>query len=282
MPLTIALDQGTTSSRTIVFDEGGKPLAVGQKEFQQHFPSAGLVEHDAKEIWDSQLATAVEALSQAKLRPKDIAAIGITNQRETTVLWDRKTGEPLHRAIVWQDRRTADVCTRLRQDGAEDMVRSRTGLVIDPYFSGTKLAWLLDKVEGRGRAPSGARSPSGRSTAGSSTSSRTARCTSQTPATPRARCSSTSRPRCGTTSCCASSACHAPCCPRCGTRAKCKARRRRRGSPASRSRALRVTSRRHSSDSFAPNPASRRTRTGRAASCCRTRARARPCRSTSS
>jgi glycerol kinase len=156
LPLTIALDQGTTSSRTIVFDEGGKPLAVGQKEFQQHFPSAGLVEHDAKEIWDSQLATAVEALSQAKLRPKDIAAIGITNQRETTVLWDRRTGEPLHRAIVWQDRRTADVCTRLRQDGAEDMVRSRTGLVIDPYFSGTKLAWLLDKVEGaRARAERG-------------------------------------------------------------------------------------------------------------------------------
>jgi glycerol kinase len=156
VPLTLALDQGTTSSRTIVFDEGGQPLASGQKEFQQHFPSAGLVEHDAKEIWDSQLATAVEALSRAGLRPKDVAAIGITNQRETTLLWDRKTGEPIHRAIVWQDRRTADVCTKLRQDGAEDLVRARTGLVIDPYFSGTKLAWLLDNVDGaRARAERG-------------------------------------------------------------------------------------------------------------------------------
>lgn len=156
MPLTIALDQGTTSSRSIVFDEAGSPIAVGQQEFQQHFPAAGLVEHDAKEIWATQMATAVEALSRAALRPKDVAAIGITNQRETTLLWDRRTGEPLHRAIVWQDRRTADVCAKLRKDGAEDMVRERTGLVIDPYFSGTKLAWLLDHVDGaRARAERG-------------------------------------------------------------------------------------------------------------------------------
>jgi len=152
----LALDQGTTSSRSIVFDEGGRPLAAGQEEFQQHFPAAGLVEHDAGEIWATQLATATEALTQAKLRPKDVAAIGITNQRETTLLWDRSTGEPLHRAIVWQDRRTADACAKLRQDGAEDMVRARTGLVIDPYFSGTKLAWLLDHVDGaRARAERG-------------------------------------------------------------------------------------------------------------------------------
>jgi glycerol kinase len=156
VPLTLALDQGTTSSRTIVFDEAGKQRAVGQQEFKQHFPEAGLVEHDAKEIWASQVATAVQALSRAALRPKDIAAIGITNQRETTVLWDRKTGAPLHRAIVWQDRRTASVCSKLRADGAEDMVRARTGLVLDPYFSGTKLAWLLDNVSGaRDRAERG-------------------------------------------------------------------------------------------------------------------------------
>jgi glycerol kinase len=156
VPLTLALDQGTTSSRSIVFDEGGKLLAVGQQEFKQHFPAAGLVEHDAKEIWATQMATAVAALSRAALRPKDVAALGITNQRETTVLWDRKTGEPLHRAIVWQDRRTADVCAKLRKDGAEDMVRERTGLVLDPYFSGTKLAWLLDHVDGaRARAERG-------------------------------------------------------------------------------------------------------------------------------
>jgi glycerol kinase len=156
VPLTLALDQGTTSSRTIVFDEAGEQRAVGQQEFTQHFPEAGHVEHDAKQIWATQVATAVEALSRAALRPRDIAAIGITNQRETTVLWDRKTGEPLHRAIVWQDRRTAPVCSKLRADGAEEMVRARTGLVLDPYFSGTKLAWLLDNVKGaRARAERG-------------------------------------------------------------------------------------------------------------------------------
>jgi glycerol kinase len=156
VPLILALDQGTTSSRTIVFDDAGALRATGQQEFTQHFPQAGFVEHDAKEIWASQMATAVEALSRASLRPKDVAALGITNQRETTVLWDRKTGEPLYRAIVWQDRRTADACAKLRAEGAEDMVRERTGLVLDPYFSGTKLAWLLDHVEGaRARAERG-------------------------------------------------------------------------------------------------------------------------------
>ena len=156
MPFTLALDQGTTSSRTILFDEAGKQRAVGQQEFTQHFPEAGHVEHDAKEIWATQVATAVEALSRAALRPRDIAALGITNQSETTLLWDRKTGEPLHRAIVWQDRRTAPVCSKLRADGAEEMVRARTGLVLDPYFSGTKLAWLLDNVNGaRARAERG-------------------------------------------------------------------------------------------------------------------------------
>jgi glycerol kinase len=156
VPLILALDQGTTSSRTILFDESGALRATGQQEFTQHFPQAGHVEHDPREIWASQMATAVEALSRASLRPREVAALGITNQRETTVLWDRRTGEPLHHAIVWQDRRTADACAKLRAEGAEDMVRERTGLVLDPYFSGTKLAWLLDHVEGaRARAERG-------------------------------------------------------------------------------------------------------------------------------
>ena len=151
----LALDQGTTSSRAIVFDGKQQIAGMGKMEFTQHFPQAGFVEHDAKEIWASQMATAVEALSRASLRPKDVAALGITNQRETTVLWDRKTGEPLHRAIVWQDRRTADACAKLRAEGAEDMVRERTGLVLDAYFSGTKIRWLLDEVPGARRRAEG-------------------------------------------------------------------------------------------------------------------------------
>jgi glycerol kinase len=152
----LSLDQGTTSSRAIVFDHDGAILAVGQMEFQQRFPKPGWVEHDPGEIWATQVAVAIEALARAHLRPRDIAAIGITNQRETTVVWDRETGEPVYNAIVWQDRRTADFCERLKRDGHEELIRQRTGLVIDAYFSGSKVAWILDNVPGaRTRAEAG-------------------------------------------------------------------------------------------------------------------------------
>ena len=152
----LALDQGTTSSRAIVFDRRGQMRSVAQREFKQIFPRAGWVEHDAEEIWASQLAVAREALAKANLTAVDVAAIGITNQRETTVLWDRATGAPVHNAIVWQDRRTADLCERLKRDGYTETVQQKTGLVIDAYFSGSKLRWLLDNVPGaRDRAARG-------------------------------------------------------------------------------------------------------------------------------
>jgi glycerol kinase len=144
----LALDQGTTSSRAIVFDEGGAIRAVAQKEFTQIFPQAGWVEHDPREIWASQIGVAVEALGRAQLRPEDIAAIGITNQRETTIVWDRETGEPIHNAIVWQDRRTADYCETLKRDGLGGTIQEKTGLLIDAYFSASKIRWLLDNVRG--------------------------------------------------------------------------------------------------------------------------------------
>jgi glycerol kinase len=156
MPYVLALDQGTTSSRAILFDEEGGVRATAQREFKQIFPQAGHVEHDPEEIWTSQIVVAVEALAQAGLRPRDLAAVGITNQRETTIVWDRETGKPVHNAIVWQDRRTAAMCDRLRAEGAETLVRERTGLLLDPYFSGTKLAWILENVEdARPRAEAG-------------------------------------------------------------------------------------------------------------------------------
>jgi len=156
MPYILALDQGTTSSRAILFDRSGGIKSVAQREFRQVFPRPGWVEHDPLEIWTSQAGVAVEALAAAGLRARDVAAIGITNQRETTVVWDRSTGEPVANAIVWQDRRTAGVCDRLRSDGAEPMFRERTGLVLDAYFSGTKIAWILDHVDGaRARAEAG-------------------------------------------------------------------------------------------------------------------------------
>lgn len=142
----LALDQGTTSSRAILFDRQGNVIGVAQREFAQHYPKAGWVEHDATEIWQTQLAVAREVLDKTRTAPASIAAIGITNQRETTVLWDRRTGLPVHRAIVWQDRRTADRCDELRQQGVAPRVEATTGLVLDPYFSGTKLQWLLDNV----------------------------------------------------------------------------------------------------------------------------------------
>ncbi|HEY7120791.1 MAG TPA: glycerol kinase GlpK [Tepidisphaeraceae bacterium] len=152
----LALDQGTTSSRAIVFNHGGQIVAVAQKEFRQIYPKAGWVEHDANEIWASQREVAVEVMKRANLRAVDIAAIGITNQRETTVLWDRKTAEPVHNAIVWQDRRTAGFCDQLKQQGHLGLIQHKTGLVIDAYFSGSKLRWLLDNVPGaRERAERG-------------------------------------------------------------------------------------------------------------------------------
>ena len=156
MPFILALDQGTTSSRAIVFDENGAIKAVAQKEFTQHFPAAGWVEHDPQEIWASQIGVAVEALGRAQVRPKAIAAIGITNQRETTIVWDRETGEAVHRAIVWQDRRTADYCERLKADGASETIQAKTGLLIDAYFSASKIRWILAHVPGaRARAEAG-------------------------------------------------------------------------------------------------------------------------------
>jgi glycerol kinase len=148
MTYLLALDQGTSSSRSIVFDAAGRIVAMAQREFRQIYPRAGWVEHDPREIWDSQLATAREALAKAKLKASDVKAIGITNQRETTLVWNRKTGEPLHNAIVWQDRRAEPTCAELREQGCAPMVQAKTGLIIDAYFSGTKLKWLLDHVAG--------------------------------------------------------------------------------------------------------------------------------------
>jgi glycerol kinase len=148
MPYILALDQGTTSSRAIIFDQQLQVRALAQREFTQIFPQPGWVEHDGREIWSSQLSVAVEALAQAGLTPADLAAIGITNQRETILLWERKSGLPLHNAIVWQDRRTAPLCERLRSEGLEPLFTAKTGLLLDPYFSGTKLAWLLDHIPG--------------------------------------------------------------------------------------------------------------------------------------
>ncbi|MFY8088038.1 MAG: glycerol kinase GlpK [Rubrivivax sp.] len=142
----LALDQGTTSSRSIIFDADGRIVAMAQREFAQHFPQLGLVEHDAQEIWTTQLQTAHEALAKAGLTAQDIRAIGITNQRETTVMWNRLTGEPIHRAIVWQDRRGETLCAQLRDKGLQTQVQRSTGLVIDSYFSATKIRWLLDHV----------------------------------------------------------------------------------------------------------------------------------------
>lgn len=150
----MALDQGTTSSRTIIYDKAGNTISVAQKEFTQIFPHEGWVEHDAMEIWATQMGTAQEAILEAGLTCQNIAAIGITNQRETTVVWDKNTGEPIYNAIVWQCRRTADYAAKLKPH--EDMIKQKTGLLADPYFSGTKLAWILDNVEGaRERAEKG-------------------------------------------------------------------------------------------------------------------------------
>jgi glycerol kinase len=148
MSFILAIDQGTSSSRSIVYDHTAKPIAMAQMPFKQYYPKPGWVEHDAEEIWDSQLTVCKQAMAQRQLLPKDIAGIGITNQRETTVIWERKTGKPIYNAIVWQDRRTADICQRLKEDGLATIIQAKTGLLIDAYFSASKIQWLLDHVEG--------------------------------------------------------------------------------------------------------------------------------------
>jgi glycerol kinase len=154
--LILAIDQGTTSTRSVVFGPDQAILASAQEEFPQHFPASGWVEHDPHDLWRTALSTARRSLADAGATAADIAAIGITNQRETTLVWDRRDGRPIHNAIVWQDRRTADLCAKLRAEGAEPLVAARTGLLLDPYFSGTKMAWLLDTVPGaRAKAEAG-------------------------------------------------------------------------------------------------------------------------------
>jgi glycerol kinase len=156
MRYVLSFDAGTTSVRALVFDHKGAVRAVAQREIRQFFPQPGWVEHDPQEIWSSQMAVAIEALGRARIAPAEIAAIGITNQRETTIIWDRRTGEPIHPAIVWQDRRTAPRCDRLRAQGREPLIRRRTGLCLDAYFSATKIEWILDHVPGaRRRAEAG-------------------------------------------------------------------------------------------------------------------------------
>ncbi len=144
----LALDQGTTSSRAIVFDHHGKPVSVAQKEFTQIYPNPAWVEHDADEIWSTQAGVAQEAITRAGIDSSSLAAIGITNQRETTIVWDRRTGKPVYNAIVWQDRRTAGYCDTLKAQGHSERIRQKTGLIIDAYFSATKIKWILDNVAG--------------------------------------------------------------------------------------------------------------------------------------
>ena len=144
----MALDAGTTSNRCILFNKEGKIISIAQKEFTQHFPKPGWVEHDPGEIWSTQLGVAVEAMQKAGLSAENIAGIGITNQRETAIVWEKETGEPIYPAIVWQCRRTADICDGLREKGLTETIRKKTGLVIDAYFSATKIRWILDHVPG--------------------------------------------------------------------------------------------------------------------------------------
>ncbi|MBM7622711.1 glycerol kinase GlpK [Sporohalobacter salinus] len=152
----LSIDQGTTSSRAIVFDHDGKEVSVAQKEFTQHYPENGWVEHDANEIWGTTIGVVADALGKADINPKQVEGIGITNQRETTVVWDVETGKPIHNAIVWQDRRTASICDQIEEEGYKDLIQEKTGLILDAYFSGTKIKWILDNVEGaRERAEEG-------------------------------------------------------------------------------------------------------------------------------
>lgn len=155
-PLLLSIDQGTTSSRAMLFEKNGSTFALAQREFTQFYPASGWVEHDPEEIWETTLAVCQEVLATAASANRTVVAIGITNQRETTLIWDRQSGKPIHNAIVWQDRRTADICRKLRSDGHSETVTAKTGLLLDPYFSGTKVAWILDNVEGaRSKAEKG-------------------------------------------------------------------------------------------------------------------------------
>ncbi|MEY4302433.1 MAG: Glycerol kinase, partial [Pseudomonadota bacterium] len=151
MKYILSLDQGTTSSRAVLFNRNGQPVATAQQEFTQYFPQPGWVEHDALEIWQSQKNVMQEVLQKAKVSASQIQSIGITNQRETSVVWDRRTGQPIAPAIVWQDRRTAGLCDKLKSQGAAAGIQKKTGLVLDAYFSATKIAWLLDHVKGARR-----------------------------------------------------------------------------------------------------------------------------------
>ncbi|MFY7877039.1 MAG: FGGY family carbohydrate kinase, partial [Pirellula sp.] len=156
MSMILSLDQGTTSSRAILFDREGMIRGVAQREFLQFYPRAGWVEHDPEEIWSSQRDVAREVIAETGISSQDIAAVGITNQRETTIVWDRKTGAALYPAIVWQDRRTASICDQLKAEGKADLIQNKTGLVVDAYFSGTKIQWILDHVPGaRAKAQNG-------------------------------------------------------------------------------------------------------------------------------
>ena len=197
----LSLDQGTTSSRAIVFDEHGHIVSVAQQEFEQIFPRPGWVEHDPTEIWSTQIGVANEAISSAGLSATDISGIGITNQRETTVVWERASGRPIHNAIVWQDRRTAELCDRLKAEGHEGTFRQRTGLVLDAYLAGTKLRWILDNVSGAQERAEAGSCASARSTAGCYGTSREDRCTPRTRPTRAAHSSTTSTRGIGTTSC---------------------------------------------------------------------------------
>lgn len=156
MKYVLAIDQGTTSTRAIIFDQSLNVIATAQEEFPQIFPQSGWVEHDPNDLWSTTAGTCRAVIERADIGAENIVSIGITNQRETTIVWDRKTGQPLHNAIVWQDRRTADFCKELSVAGHGDMFADRTGLLLDPYFSGTKLKWILDNVEGaRAKAQNG-------------------------------------------------------------------------------------------------------------------------------
>lgn len=156
MPYVLSIDQGTTSSRAILFDADLRVVATAQQEFTQHFPASGWVEHNPADLWSTTLSTCRDAIAKARISPRNIVAVGVTNQRETTLIWDRATGQPIHNAIVWQDRRTSNLCQKLKALGHEDTVTARTGLLLDPYFSATKVKWLLDNVHGaRARAEAG-------------------------------------------------------------------------------------------------------------------------------
>ena len=269
MPHVLALDQGTSSSRAIVFDARGRKLGAAQKELAQHFPQPGWVEHDAEEIWETALGSAREALKEAGLRAGELAAIGITNQRETIVLWDRETGRPVHRAIVWQDRRTASAMDRMRAAGNERVIRRKTGLVLDPYFSGSKLRWLLDHVPGARK-----KAAAGRLAAGTVDSWLVSKLTGGRDARDRREqrfahdADEPPHRRSGTPSCAGSFPSRRGCFPR-SFRAAAGSRR---PTPESSARACpspesSATSRRRSSASSAPGPASRSAPTARAASC---------------